>query len=222
MEYINEWLKTPEFRDFEKIILEFSGDSKENDLKKLDKIFVDNPNCSWTETATYYNLYTRDPEDLLKFLNMLKEEKVSFYRYKYELPNKPNSVNDKEILYILSDWSRAKSELTLNLYWLAYNFFNKRGYTLTSPYGASTYLRVKKGDALLGANSSWDDEKYDNYLDEDKIIDKTLVRCGNIDANRIMHEIACGLDSLWIFPHFFKRDIIERKYLNCYLMTVNP
>lgn len=200
------------------------------DSDELNKIFTPNPNAWSSYSYSFDKIYNNSKEHNL--IEMLRDKKISIYKYNLEEPNEPENELEEDAFEILCNYSKARNMNVCWLYWRAYNFFKDKGYYLTYPRN-TVYMGLSNKNTIYNQSYRF---RHKSENSNDTIINKTIseeldkdvnttVRCGEMDLDRLQLELYNGSDYIWIFPFVYMSDEEikgdKKPEINAYLIKSN-
>lgn len=191
-EYIEEYIDL--FKKGNPYKLSFS-DIREEGIKKamvkLGKIFMINRN-SWVGQKKPLPFLERVGELEISLYKELVKGNISIYEFKYDEPEEPKTEEEQLIFDRLVEHSKAKYFNVVWLYWRAYNFFKCFNLHLQL---YSVYMGLGKEDYINR-----------RYMDDNSFLKTTIdqyysmVRCGELEIDRLYYELYSGVECVWVFP----------------------
>lgn len=174
--------------------LDETNEDLEKGTTKLGEIFTINKN-SWVGQIKLKPFVERLEELECSLYKELVKGKLSIHEFKYDEPKGPEKKEEQYIFNRLKDHSKAKSFNVQWLYWRAYHFF--KSYNL--------HLQLESVCMGLGEKDCINRRK-DEYIDAESCIEtsskhyQSLVRCGELEIERLYREIYSGTKFIWVFP----------------------
>lgn len=183
------------FGRYRKIKFMFNKKTMDTDIEELTRIFTKNP--SYGEVRDLYISYEDDNPK--KFLKFLYEEKINIFEYQIDEAKEPKMPFEKERYHEVVNLGKAKIINLKQVCWNADCFFRSKGFEMICYKGTSTYLKI------ISKNGS----------NQDVLNKNIIIKCGQIDADRILQEAVYGVNWIWIFPFYYKSNP------RCYLIDIS-
>lgn len=220
-EYVEEYIDL--FKDFKYSKLSFLNTTDEEiktGIAKLGQIFTVNTN-SWIGEAKPKPFVEKIGDLEVLIYQELVKGNISIYEFEQNEPKEPENKIEESMYDRLAHHSRAKYSNIVWLYWRAYNFFK---FVTLHLQLDSVYMKLGKDDypnrmLHYGYNDS---EKYSTMSTIEKY--ESIVRCGELEVDRLYTEVLYGADCVWVFPFEEERcmnDIAKTNKYKAYLIQFN-
>lgn len=172
--------------------LDETNEDLQKGTTKLGEIFTINKN-SWVGQIKLKPFVESLEELECSLYKELVKGKLSIHEFKYDEPKGPVEKEEQYIFNRLKNHSKTKSFNVQWLYWRAYHFFKNYNLHLQLE---SVYMGLGETDFI--------NRRKNGYIDNESRINsnhyQSIVRCGELETERLYHEIYSGIKFMWVFP----------------------
>lgn len=196
--YVEEYIDI--FKDSIYTKLSFTDKTDEDirvGLTKLSEIFTINKNSWVGQKKLKPFIQELGDLEILIYKELIKGN-ISIFEFETDEPKGPKDESEITMFDNLARHSRAKYLNIVWLYWRAYTFFKHFKLQLRHE---SVYMGLEKEGHHTASNSYYNfEEGKEYYLKETIEKYNTIVRCGELEVERLFLELHYGVDCVWIFP----------------------